>query len=387
MRAEPGWSGPLRMVHPKVQNRSVARRSPGEGSIFRRAHDGLWVGKVSLPDGTRKAVYAKTRAAARAKLIDVQRSITQGLPLPAERETVGGLMDEWLLSRQGVLRSSTVDTYRRHLAHARPALARIRLARLAPTDLERLYASLLAAGRAPMTVRHVHAVLHAMLEHAMRQGRVPRNVASLVDAPAAQQQEMTTLTAEQARRLLDAAKGDPLEALYVLALTTGMRRGELLALRWPDVDLERGSLQVTGGLVRDSRADGGQLRVGPPKTKRSRRQVELGVLAVDALRRHRARASASGFVFATPTGHPLDPGNVLRRSFWPLLARTGVPHIRFHDLRHTAATLQFGMGTHPKVVADMLGHASVAITLDTYSHAVPGIDRKAAEAMDRLLGG
>ena len=153
------------------------------------------------------------------------------------------------------------------------------------------------------------------------------------------------------------AEGFAPMTVRVLALTTGMRRGELLALRWRDVDLDGGSLQVTGSLVREA---GQPLQVGPPKTARSRRRVELGAVAVDALRRRHATAGGSGgaFVFASSTGTPIGPSNMLRRSFAPLLKQAGLPRIRFHDLRHTAATLQLGMGTHPKVVADMLGHAS-----------------------------
>jgi integrase len=372
------------LAHELAHNVGVAkagRRGNGEGTITQRS-DGLWVARASLPDGTRKAVSARTRAEVVRKLTAVHRAIAQGLPLPAERETFGSFTSGWLDGQRGVLRQSTVDTYRRHLAHAKP-LAKTRLARLGPADLQRLYANLLDEGLSAMTVRHVHAVIHRALEQAAVWGRVPRNVASLVKPPTAERTRMATLTADEARRLLQAASGDPLEALYVLALTTGMRRGELLALRWPDVDLDAATLQVTGGLVRDSTGR----RVGEPKTARSRRRVELGAIAVEALRRHRAATASVGFVFASEKGTPLEPGNVLRRSFWPLLERAGLPRVRLHDLRHTAATLHLAMGTHPKVVADLLGHASIAITLDTYSHAVPGIAQQAAADMDALLRG
>src|ERR1700680_2818290 len=343
------------------------KRANGEGSILLRK-DGLWMAKASLPDGTRKSVYARSRAEVVRKLTAVQRLAAQGLRVTDERMTVAALMDEWLTSRIGVLRQTTVETYGHHLALARPTLGRLRVARLQPRDLERVYSTLRANGSAPMTVRHVHAVLHAMLEHAAEQGRVHRNVASLVSPPSGGHREMATLTADEARRLLRAASDDPLEALYVLALTTGMRRGELLALQWRDVYLKGRVLQVTGNLVRED----GHLKVGPPKTARSRHTVKLGTLPVDALRRHREASKGEGFVFVTEVGTPL-------------LERAGLPHMRFHDLRHTAATLQLSMGTHPKVVADLLGHASVTVTLDTYSHAVKGIAEQAAADMDALL--
>ena len=201
---------------------------------------------------------------------------------------------------------------------------------------------------------------------------------------------MKTLSTEQARALLVAARGDRLEALYVLALTTGMRQGELLALRWRDVDLERGTLSVTGTL---GWSKGAGLTISEPKTARSRRQLQLAAMAVTALRQHRASQAAeilaavtwdqaADLVFLNQAGRPMQASNLLRRSFFPLLASAGLPRIRFHDLRHTAATLLLARGVHPKIASEMLGHATVAFTLDVYSHVTETLQREAARTMD-----
>jgi integrase len=203
---------------------------------------------------------------------------------------------------------------------------------------------------------------------------------------------MSALNPEQARALVEAARGGPLEAIMITALATGMRKGELLGLRWREVDLERGTLAITGTLQRTAAG----LVISETKTARSRRQVELSAVAVDALRRHRAAQTERrllagrewndhGLVFPSTLGKPQDGSHLLYGQFHPLLKKAGLPLIRFHDLRHTAATLMLGRGIHPKIVSEMLGHATVAITLDLYSHVTPTMQRQAAQVLDDLL--
>jgi integrase len=278
--------------------------------------------------------------------------------------------------------------------HAIPALGNIQLRKLSPSDLQLLYAKKIEHGLPPRSVLHLHMALHRALRHAQRRGLVRRNVAELVDPPKPQRCEMQSLSPEQARRFLAVVRTDRLEALYVLAITTGMRQGELLGLRWRDVDLPGRSLRVTGS-IQYMKGDG--LRVSSPKTRSSRRQVMLSQIAIDALDRRREaqkheRAQSHDnweerdFVFTSRNGKPLYATNIVNRSFPKLLAVAGVPRIRFHDLRHTAATLLLGQGVHPKIVSEMLGHASIGITLDLYSHATPTIQKQATAAFDRLLG-
>lgn len=220
-----------------------------------------------------------------------------------------------------------------------------------------------------------------------------RNVSELIDPPRIRHHEMTVLSPEQVRTFLATAKNDRYYVLYVLALTTGMRQGELLALKWRDVDLDGARLTVRATLQYITRQG---YVFTPPKTKRRRRSIALTSAAVDALRAHRQRLDIEreklsgawadhNLVFPNTIGRPLDGIRLLQRYFHPLLERASLPRIRFYGLRHTAATLLLGKGINPKIVSEMLGHAQVAITLDIYSHVVPHMQEQAAAAMDSLL--
>jgi integrase len=367
-------------------------RANGEGTIYKR-RDGRWTARISLTQGKRKDFFGKTRQEVADKLTAAMEKRRQGIPMIDERQTVGRYLTSWLVGVKTSARPKTYVTYEGLVRlHAMPKISQVRLARLSPEHLQNLYTDRLAAGLAAQTVRHLHAVLHRALEQAARWGLVYRNVADLVSPPRVGRHEMTALDAGQSRRLLEAAEGDRFEALYVLALTTGMRLGELLALRWSNVDLDGGSLSVRGTLHRDA----GTLAIAEPKTAGSRRHVSLGTVVVEALRRHRVNQTAerllqgptwqdNDLVFANEVGKPIEPSNLRRRSFVPLLAKAGLPSIRFHDLRHSAATLLLGQGIHPKIVSERLGHSRVSITLDLYSHVTPTMQQQAADAMDALL--
>jgi integrase len=372
----------------------MSKRANGEGSIS-KYKNGLYCARVVMPDGKRKAFYGRTRAEVAKKLGDALQAVQAGKPVPSDRLTVEGYLADWLVAVEPTLKPRTFGRYRTLLTlHAMPFIGRTRLVRLTPGDLRTLYAERQAAGLSPTTIRQLHAILHHALKQAMRDGVVARNVADLVSAPRAAEHEMQTLSPEQARAFLAAASGERLEALYVLALSTGMRQGELLALRWKDVDLEAGALQVQATLQRTK--DG--FRFDSPKTAGSRRRISLTATASEALRRHRAAQNAArlrlgpawednGLVFANEVGRPIEAGNLLRRSFWPLLEKAELPRIRFHDLRHTAATLMLAKGVHPKIVSEMLGHAKIGITLDLYSHVTMTMQQAAVEALDAVLQG
>ncbi len=377
------------------------RRGRNEGSIG--FYDGRWIAQVTVETGQRRRFYGRTRAEANDKLQAALGAVRSGLPVPTDRVTVAEYMDDWLTGARRSLRPSTAGTYERHIRlHILPVLGRLPVARVRPEQLDRLYAGLLAKGLSRTTVQHVHAILRRSLSQATRRGVIARNPTDLVDPPGRDHPEMQFLSIDQARALLAAAKAPRhagLEALYVLALTTGMRRGELLALRWADVDLPGRTLTVTGTLQRVKRADGTSvLERAQPKTKTSMRRIPLTSVAVDALTRHargheRQRDIAgtewvdSGFVFTNERGGPMEPRNLIARSFTPLLADAGIPHVRFHDLRHTAATLMAAQGVHTKVVSEVLGHASVGITLDLYSHVTPSMAQQAVAAMEDVFSG
>jgi integrase len=366
-------------------------RANGEGAIYKRP-DGRWTARLTLAKG-RKDFYGKTREEVNRKLIAALRDQQAGLPIVGERLTLAQFLKDWLESTKPALRDRTYETYEIILRlHIMPQLGKHRLARLGPQQVQSLYSDRLLTGLSAQSVRKIHAILHRALRDAVRWNLVARNVADLVTPPRDQRREMKTLDPSQARRLIEAARGDRLEALYVLALTTGMRLGEILALRWVDVDLEGASLQVRGTLNRSSEG----LKIGEPKTSGSRRKVALGESAIEALRRHRLSQTAErllrgpdwevrGLVFTNEIGKPIEATNFRRRSFEPLLEKAGVPPMRFHDLRHTAATLLLGLGVHPKIVSERLGHSRVGITLDLYSHVTPIMQREAAEAMETVL--
>jgi integrase len=291
------------------------------------------------------------------------------------------------------VRPTTFERYEQIVRlHIRPVLGKVKLKNLTNTHVRGLYREKLDAGLSPRTVQYVHVTLHKALNQAIADGLIPRNATEAVKPPQVLREEMRPLTAEQVRILFDAAKGDRLEALYILAVTTGLRQGELLGLKWDDIDLEGRTLQVRRTLTT---AKGGPVP-SAPKTKGSRRTVRLSQMALEALTSHLDhqlgeidRAGGlwceNGLIFASESGEPLSRQHVTAHRFKPLLKRAGLPEIRFHDLRHTCATLLLSKNVNPKVVSEMLGHASIAITLDTYSHVLPSMQESAAKAMEDAL--
>lgn len=380
----------------------AGKHGNGEGGVYRR-RDGRYEAKLTLPDGTRKSYYRKTRAEASAALTKALRDLAQGLPVSAEKQTVGEYLADWLKSVEHDLAPRTVVRYSNHIVQSlTPALGRYRLAKLGPQPIQALYAAKLAQGVAPGSVRQMHAVLRRALGEAARLGLTSRNVATLVKAPRAVRHEMQVLSPEEARTLLAEVAGDRLEALYVLALTTGMRIGEMCALRWTDVDLPTLADRHTKVAALHVRAtlryiNGDTYFFDPPKTAQSRRRISLSSTAAEALKVHRIRqleerlvAGATwrdeDLVFTTPIGAAVCANHLGGREFHTLLKRAGLPHIRFHDLRHTCATLLLRRGVHPKVVSELLGHSTVTMTLDRYSHVLPDMQQAAMDAMDGLLG-
>jgi integrase len=371
---------------------TARRRGKGEGSIYRRASDGRWVAALIMEDGRRVVRRASSRKDAATKLELLLKARAQGQTLAADRSTAA-FLTEWLAVVKHTVGVGTFERYEQYIrVHAIPALGRVRLGRLTPQHFQRLYQEKLAAGLSPTTVNHLHTVLHGAFAEAVRWGLVPRNVVALVRPPRKAHVEVVALTVKQARALLAAAAGNRFEVLFVLALKTGMRRGELLALHWEDVDLDKGVLQIRGTLRRTREG----LKIGTPKTAASRRKLVLSSSSVAALRRHRARQQEErqaagdlwqdfGLVFPNLLGRPMEPRCLLSDVYRPLLERAGLPPVTFHTLRHTAATLLLAEGEHPKVVQELLGHAQVSITLDRYSHMTPRLMSNAAALMDRLL--
>ena len=357
-----------------------------------RRKDGLWQGAITLPDGRRKYLYG-SREEVRRKVASTIHAVETGTMSDARGIKLGEFLDQWLAE---VVRPSvrpwTFAGYEVHVRlHLKPALGRIPLDRLTPLQVQEFLNDKAGSGLRPKSIRYILGTLRTALNQAMRWGLVARNAASLVASPRVEPYEIQPFTPGEAMTFLAAVKGNRLEALYSVALTMGLRQGEALGLRWQDVDLDLGYLRVSKQLQRID----GKAQLVEPKTRRSRRTIAMPASIVYALRGHHSRQqiekaeakehwSENGLVFATPHGKPLDPTRISKQ-FHLHLAQAGLPQRRFHDLRHSCATLLLVQGVSPRVVMDVLGHSQIALTMNTYSHVIPELRREAADRMDELL--
>ena len=372
------------------------RRGAGEGSIRPRKGGG-YEARLTLADGSRPSLYGATYEEARRKLAAAIRERDEGvLQLGDARQTVGRYLTSWLqVDRATVSEGSYEQHESRVRVHITPAIGRVRLVELTPQHVQHMMAGMLNQGLAPNTVRAVRSTLHKALQDALAQGIVSRNVVELARPPRARRAEMRVYDEQQTQRLLRVAAeaSTRAEALLTLAVTTGMREGELLSLTWRNVSLDGRYLHVQTNL---RRLRNRRHIVKDVKTEHGRRKIELSDRAVDALRRHRVKQHAErlamgatwedrDLVFPNTRGRHATHSSTLERLFHPLARQAGLPLIHFHDLRHTAATLLLLKGVHPKKVSEMLGHASITITLALYSHVLPSMHRDAATAMDELF--
>ena len=372
------------------------RRGHGEGSIYQR-QDGRWCTSIDLGyvngKRKRKVIYGKTRKEVAEALKVILRDRQLGLPVAVERQTVEQYLTRWLADVAAPkVRPSTMQVYEETVRRIVPHIGRVPLTKLTPQDVQRMLQAIAAAGAAASSVARARAVLRNALGQAVRWGLVPRNVAALTDAPNDERKRPKVLTPQEARRLLDAVRGERFEALYHIALTLGLRQGELLGLRWHDVDLAAGTIRIeqTVKMVR------GKLIIQAPKTHRSRRTLPLPPTLIDQLHQHRMRQRVEqaqagdrwqdhDLVFASMVGTPTSPRNLLR-SFWRILERAELPHMRFHDLRHACATLLAAQGVPPRVAMEILGHAHISTTMNIYTHVLDDSTKHAIVGMDALFG-
>lgn len=393
---------------------SRRRRVAGEGSIF-QLPNGKWRALVELGhiDGKRrrKAVTRDTHRECVAWLAEV-KSARQANALPARTPTVAQWFETYLTEvAPHKVRASTLSNYRRDFErHIRPALGRVKLDNLRPEQLSAFYADRLRAGLSAYLVRYLHAEIRRALNVAIRFGLIVRNVASMVDPPALPHHEVDPLTVDEAKALVLAARGNRMEARWIVGLSLGLRQSEVLGIWWEDVDLTAGVLRVRQQLTRP-RQSGQGLGFGPLKSARSSRTLALPRQLVEVLRRHRERQDAERaaaeawrdprLVFASTTGSPIDHRNDTR-AFKALLVsakirceeaqnaggkKRVVPRVRLHDLRHTAASLLLAQGVPARVVMEVLGHSQIGVTMNIYSHVMPTQLAAAADAMDTALWG
>jgi integrase len=358
---------------------------------------------ISIVHGMRPTQYEKYSQAGDTPLNVGMKALqdkAQGTFVAPHKLTLGAWLDTWLWEyKKPCLRPITFDSYemliRRHL---KPALGHIALRDLRPEHVQHFYNEKAREGFSARTIRYLHTTLHSALAQAEKNQLVARNVSKLTEPPGESRKEMRTLSLSQvADTLLPAIKDDRLYAAFFLAFTTGLRRGELLALRWRDVDLKSGILQVRQTLVRSRNHEEGRSKIvfSEPKTPQSRRTIPLLDECLNALKQHRAKQAEEklmlgaayedyGLVFRLPNGKPLEPRNFNRR-FSNILKQAGLPHIRLHDSRHTFATLLLEQGVSPKTVQTMLGHSSSRITLDIYSHVTLELEKQAAAKLNAAL--
>jgi len=358
---------------------------PGEGSVFQRKSDKLWVAQVSKgPRGDRiiHRRYARSRTEAREALAQLKVDLAASVIRPST--PVGDYLERWANEARDI-RDTTRSGYKAVIAtHLRPTIGHIPLAELTPMHVETMLSEF--TGRmAPKTARNAHVVLRRALGQAVRGGLIPRNVAAreFVDAPKVPNVDPRSLTRDEVRRFLEACRGDRLEALFVVALGTGLRQGELLGLEWQDIGETH--LSVRQELVRRN----GVYDVAPPKTERSKRSVPLAPHVKAALEAHRERVKAAGFVtietgpvFTNLSGGDLS-GSWLTHHFYELLAKAGIPRLPFKNLRTTFGSRLAESGVSDRVIADLMGHSRTATTQRHYISTSP---TAAVDAIERLVG-
>ncbi len=387
------------------------RRGAGEGLVRQRA-DGRWEGRLSLGwrDGkrVRRSFFAMTQVEVLDKLNRARHDRRNGLPVAADRQTLSEYLKAWLADIRPTVKPRTFERFEELIAlHVLPGLAKVRLEKLGPAHVQNLLGRKLAEGLSASTVVSIRNVLRNSLNRALRWGLIGRNVATLVDAPRIERPPVRVLSVDEARKLIEAAKGERLEALYTVALALGLRKGEICALSWDNLDLDGARLSVVNSLqrIRDRHTTEGpktRLEIVETKTQKSQRTLPLPQYAVKALRAHRVRQMEArlaaggaawhdhqGLVFTNPAGNlggPVEPV-LLGRDFRRLLKKAELPRIKFHALRHSAASLMLAQGVPLKTIQEILGHSSLSVTSAFYCHLGDDLKRQAADAMDRALGG
>lgn len=377
-----------------TEKKRRTKQANGNGGATYVASKKLWVFRATTSTGKRVSASAKTQSEAKRKCLEKVKQADRGIDLAKTRQTLNAYLAWWLANIVSARCSAkTQRTYADLIRlHIEPSLGKYEVGKLTPQHVTSLLRAKERSGLSARTVAHIRGTLRTALNDAVRLDIVERNVALRTDAPRREESNREPFTVEEAREFIAATSVDRLGALYRLAVTLGLRRGELLGLRWSDIDLEAGTLRVSRTLGRV----GSEIVIKEPKTDRSRRTLSLGASNVAALKAHRDKQKferkeagqlwrANDYVFTSSVGTPLDPDN-LTKQFKARLMAAKLREQRFHDLRHTAATLMLRDGLPVHEVSAVLGHAQTSTTLNVYSHVLPGANVRAAETMERLLG-
>jgi integrase len=376
--------------------RQRKRSVHGGGSVFQRK-DGRWEAKFKVEEtGKYKSLYAKSERDAYKLLEEAKLQQKQGVLATGPQQTVKQFLEYWLedVEKPAVRLRTYIGNSIVVYKHLIPGLGHIKLQKLTAQQVQAYYARKLREGTSASRIRRFQAVLHKALAHAKRIRLVSFNVTEDVELPKAEKPKHVVLMPEQARVLLNEAEKWGLEILLALALSTGMRQGEILGLRWSDIDLVKGTLQVSRTV---DCVPGYHFVEGEPKTKSSKRTILLPRFLIELLKRHHVRQAEQrskvgakwvdrDLVFPNEVGDFVH-ATTLRHRFYQILADAGLPKMRFHDLRHSAATILISMGVPPNVVQDLLGHSDIATTLGIYGAVLPSMQKEAMDKMDDLFGG
>lgn len=382
-------------------------RLAGEGTVYEQvikgAPTGRWVGQITIPDESgnkkqkRKTVYGKTKKEVLEKLTLLRHHKITGELIAPKKMTVGNWLDKWLEDyARPHLRTKTWESYEWLVrVHLKPSIGSVPLSKLQTGDVQRMYNAKLRKtgheGVSARTIRYMHVILGAAIKQAVRENLVPRNVVQFASPPSSKRPEMHLWDNSQLKAFLERAKENRFYAAFIFALGTGCRRGEIIGLKWQDLDLDSGTVQIQTSLVTTNKGP----KIEPPKTPRSRRAIPLPEEVIKELKRQRLRQNEEkirrrdiyqdgGFVFTWEDGRVVDP-NYISHLFAKLAIEAGLPTIRFHDLRHLHATNLLELGVNPKVVQERLGHSSITVTMDTYSHVSKGMQEQATELVNNSL--
>ena len=375
------------------------KRANGEGNI-RKRKDGRWEGRFTAGHDPAtgkqiiKSVLGKTQAEVKEKLKKAMDDAQKVDFTKSGKYTVGIWMDEWFENVAKIkVRASSHQTYKGYIEnHIKPNIGNIPIEKLTTMDLQKFYRKLLTKGRverieakdqpkglSAKTVRNINQVISSAMDLAVAQKIIPANPTNACALPKIEHQEMQTIPAEQLQAFLQEAKATGVYEMYYIELATGLRRGELLGLKWQDIDWKNGLIKVRRQVARVD----GQIKESPLKTKNSYRTVTISQQAIEVLKEQKKKTNDT-YVFPSPNGGPISPdsvNNMLKR----VLERAGIPKVRFHDLRHTFATIALQNGVDIKTVSGMLGHFSAGFTLDTYAHVTTSAQKEAAQTMGNIL--
>lgn len=391
------------------KKRKPKSRGNGEGSIYRRESDGLWVAQICVgrkPNGGLKyrAVYGKTREAVKEKLLDLQSSRKAGSYCEPNKTTMSQWLDTWLKEyKKGELRKTTYASYEQHIRlHLKPGLGHYLLQDLKSLDVQKFYNEKYNEGKglSARTVRYLHVILSQALDAAIANNLIPCNVCAdkRVKPPKGEQPEKQVFSVDDELKFIEAAKNDRMGTAFILMLYTGLRRGECLALRWQDVDLKEGIINVNQSVCRVKVFDDPERKTAliwdKPKTKSGMRAIPAEEPTIKMLEAHQLKqkeellkiglkVKPETLVFTTELGTPIEPRNFVR-SFYKIRDKAGLPKISIHGLRHTFATRLMENGTHIKTASELLGHAKTDITLQVYQHVMPETKKVAISSLHKL---